>query len=141
MSGEGVIVNPPVDTEPLADAAAAQAAADAAIAETNAAAAVEATRIAQEEETERARIAAEAAAAIASAVTKEELDECRRNIETTLAETRELRSLMQSISERLVKLEPPPLPLEEERSAATLDNQEAPPADKPKAPARRRNWT
>jgi hypothetical protein len=103
----------------------AEANADAAvqIAETQAAAEVEQARI--RAETEQAAI--DAAAVAATAVTRQELEQCQANTLNLTTELQEVKSGMQLILSRLDKLEPPPSQQEEPVNNAQMpEHQEAP---------------
>ena len=129
---------PPEIVAAAAEAAIAQAEASVEIAEVHAEAATEQTAIVAEAQVAQAEIAAE----VAQTITREELDECRRNSETALTVAEETRSLVLSISERLPP--PPPNPtanLESGEGApqAVEPQAESPPEPKKKKPAI--NWT
>lgn len=144
MSGEGITV------------VAGDAPAEVAAVEAHAEAAVEIAAIQEEGATERAQIQAEvetahieAAAEVASAVTREELDECRRNIETLQTGQTTLISQTQLILDQLAELTEeealppnPQEPPESERDAhpeARTPEAESPPEPEKKKP--RVNWT
>lgn len=147
MSGEGIMV------------VAGDAPAEVAAVEAHAEAAVEIAAIQEEGATERAQIQAEvetahieAAAEVASAVTREELDECRRNIETLQTGQTTLLSQTQLILDQLAELteeveEEVSLPSPHERPEnekgahpeARTPEAESPPEPEKKKP--RVNWT
>lgn len=141
-----------VHTQPEIPAEVAEAAAAAAVAEAEAAvsiakvqaeAAVEIAEVEEAGATERAAVHAEETAAVLGAVSREEFDECRRNLETLSTQQAATLSTLQALEQRLSPPNPPETlensGSEKTESPGEAAEEKAPEPDRPKKSAVR--WT
>lgn len=128
-----VVVETPSPEAAAVNAEAATAVAEARAEETQtmADASVEQTRIAQEQETAREEIRADAAVEIAGAVKREEIEACLRSCETNLTQIAALAQQVQSILQVLETLRPPSPPAlpDSGRTESPGASEQAPPPE------------